>query len=259
MRRQGARIGAGWLLTVLPALAMAPLQEAGAQTPGEELAMVRSLRVADNGEGMRAARGGDLERLIELDLGDLLNDGDDAFTLTGTRAAIRFADDQSLIRMNENTVLRVRAEGQERGSLRRVIELEGGELWARITGKPGTETHVRTPSGVAAVRGTDFIVRHDPTTGETTVITLEGLLEFFNQAGLVDVPAGRKVVVQSDEEEPQTTPVEPEDLAPTRSLLEDQAEEEDQEVVEVTITGANGRSVTIRVPRSALQQIGRGR
>jgi ferric-dicitrate binding protein FerR (iron transport regulator) len=260
MRRLGAaRVRAAWMLGTLVLVGLAPPPHAHAQASGAELALIQQIRMTDAGEGMRAALGGDAERLVRLELGDLLNDGDDAFTLAGTRAAIRFTDDQSLVRMNESTVLRVRAEGTERGSLRRVIELEGGELWARITGRPGTETRVRTPSGVAAVRGTDFIVRHDPTTGETTVITLEGLLEFFNDAGLVEVPAGRKVTVESADQQPETTPVEPGDLDPTRRLLEDQAEEEDQGVVEVTITGADGRNVTIRVPRSVLELIGRPR
>jgi ferric-dicitrate binding protein FerR (iron transport regulator) len=247
------------LLPLLGVIAVMTPLDAHAQAPGAELALIHQIRVADGGEGMRAAPGGDVERLVQLSLGDLLNDGDDAFTLSGTRAAIRFTDDQSLVRMNENTVLRVRAEGTDRGSLRRVIELEGGELWARITGRPGTETQVRTPSGVAAVRGTDFIVRHDPATGQTTVITLEGLLEFFNEAGLVEIAAGRKVTVRSDTQVPESTGVESEDLDPTRSLLDDQAEDEDQDVVEVTITGADGREVTVRVPRSVLQLIGRNR
>jgi ferric-dicitrate binding protein FerR (iron transport regulator) len=260
MRRlETPRMRLGSMLASLVLVGMAPAALAQAQAPGAELALIQQIRMTDGGEGMRAAPGGDVDRLVQLDLGDLLNDGDDAFTLSGTRAAIRFTDDQSLVRMNENTVLRVRAEGTDRGSLRRIIELEGGELWARITGKPGTETQIRTPSGVAAVRGTDFIVRHDPATGQTTVITLEGLLEFFNAAGLVEIPAGRKTSVGSEDQAPQTTPVQPEDLDPTRRLLEDQAEEEDQDVVEVTITGIDGRSVTIRVPRSVLQQIGRSR
>jgi ferric-dicitrate binding protein FerR (iron transport regulator) len=257
-RLDAARIRAGWMFGAVALLGLVPAPRAHAQAPGAELALIQQIRMTDGGEGMRSAPGGDVDRLVQLDLGDLLNDGDDAFTLAGTRAAIRFTDDQSLVRMNENTVLRVRAEGTDRGSLRRVIELEGGELWARITGRPGTETQVRTPSGVAAVRGTDFIVRHDPTTGATTVITLEGLLEFFNDGGLVEIPAGRKVTVESGDQVPETSPVEAGDLDPTRRLLEDQAEE-DQDVVEVTITGADGRSVTIRVPRAALQQIGRSR
>ena len=39
-------------------------------------------------------------------------------------------------------------------------ELEFGELWARVTEQRGT-FQVQTPSGVAAVKGTEFIVRVD--------------------------------------------------------------------------------------------------
>lgn len=253
--------GAGASLFVLAAALLAgavhPAGEAAAQSPGEELALVYQLRLADGGRGLVAERAG-VEEVVPLDLGDLLNDGDNAYTLEGTRAAIQFADDASLVRMNENTELRIRAEGEDRGSLRRIIELEGGELWARITGGTGRETQIRTPSGVAAVRGTDFIVRYDRETGELTVITLEGLLEFFNDAGSVEIPAGRKVGVGASDEPPEVVPMEEGDLDSTRALLDDQAETESGGFVELVILGEGGREVRIQIGRSALDPGPRG-
>ena len=246
------------LLTLLSAALLASLLPApgalGAQDPGQELALVQQIRLADGGRGLFAERTG-VEELLTLDMGDLLNDGDDAYTLEGTRAAIRFTDDQSLVRMNENTVLRIRAEGEDRGSLRRIIELEGGELWARITGRPGTETQVRTPSGVAAVRGTDFIVRYDQETGEVTVITLEGLLEFFNEAGSVEVPAGQTGRAASQNDAPEVRPTQPEDLAPSQALLQDQAESENGEFSELLIIGADGREIRILLGRDGALEL----
>jgi hypothetical protein len=56
---------------------------------------------------------------------------------------------------------------------------------------------VQTPSGVAAVKGTVFVVRVDAQ-GNTTVLTFEGAVDFFNDAGLVSVERGRKVSAASN-------------------------------------------------------------
>ena len=252
MRPVPGLLGAALLASLLPAPGALH-----AQDPGQELALVQQIRLADGGQGLFAERTG-AEELLALDMGDLLNDGDDAYTLEGTRAAIRFTDDQSLVRMNENTVLRIRAEGEDRGSLRRIIELEGGELWARITGRPGTETQVRTPSGVAAVRGTDFIVRYNQETGEVTVITLEGLLEFFNDAGSVEIPAGRTGTAGSPDDQPAVRPTAPEDLDPSRTLLQDQTESDSGEFSELVIIGADGRETRIFLGREGALELLRG-
>jgi hypothetical protein len=142
MRPVPALLGAALLASLLPAPGALH-----AQDPGQELALVQQIRLAGGGQGLFAERTG-VEELLALDMGDLLNDGDGAYTREGTRAVIRSSDDQALVRMDENTVLRIRAEGEDRGSLRRIIELEGGELWARITGRPGTETHGEDLRGV---------------------------------------------------------------------------------------------------------------
>lgn len=244
-------------LCALILLLLVPAAEARAQDIGAELALVHQIRMVEGAEGLRAQRAG-AEAEVELNLGDLLNDGDDAYTLRGTRAAIRFTDDQSLVRMNENTVLSIRAEGDTRGTLRRIIDLEGGELWARITGRPGTETQVRTPSGVAAVRGTDLIVRYDRDTGQMTVITLDGLLEFFNDIGSVEIPGGQKVEVRAEDDEPELRPVEPEDLEASRDLLQDQADSEAGEMIDIVVPGAEGREVRLRVGRAAALELLRG-
>lgn len=227
-----------------------------AQDPGAELALVQRLLLDEGAQGFHVFRAG-ADETHPGDMGDLLNHGDDAATLAGTRAAIRFTDDQSLVRMHENTELKVRAEGESRGALRRIIELEGGEIWARITGREGTETQVRTPGGVAAVRGTDLIVRFDRVTGETTVITLEGVVDFFNDVGEVEIPEGRLVTVATTQDVPEVRDVEDEDLEPSRELLEDQAREDARGMIEALIGGEGGRQLLIELGQEALELLGR--
>ncbi len=55
--------------------------------------------------------------------GQILNNGDGVSTSSGTRAAIQFIDDGSVIRMNPGTDLQIEAEG-ERSALRKTLSIE---------------------------------------------------------------------------------------------------------------------------------------
>ena len=69
---------------------------------------------------------------LPASLGQRLTSGDLVSTSANTRAAIRFTDDGSLIRLNPNSRLQVRT-GAEGGAVTKTLELEFGELWARVT------------------------------------------------------------------------------------------------------------------------------
>jgi ferric-dicitrate binding protein FerR (iron transport regulator) len=190
------------------------------------------------------------ERLAGL--GERLGDRDVVVTSDNTRAAIRFTDDGSLLRLNPNSQVQIRAEG-ERSALVKTIELEYGELWARITRQDGGEIRVRTPAGVAAVKGTELIVRVGPE--GTTVLTLEGVVEFFNDAGLATMTAGQLVRVQSDTDAPVATQATAADRQPYEELAEPEPAAGDELVrIEIPLQHADGRTRTIilEVPRREL-------
>src|SRR5688500_9813391 len=124
-------------------------------------------------------------------LGQRLANGDLVLTSANTRAAIRFMDDGSLVRLNPNSRLTVRTDGN-REAQQKTLELEFGELWARVTAQQRERGfQVQTPSGVAAVKGTEFVVRVDAQ-GNTTILTFDGAVDFFNNAGLITIERGRK-------------------------------------------------------------------
>ncbi|MBI4521541.1 MAG: FecR domain-containing protein [Gemmatimonadetes bacterium] len=181
-------------------------------------------------------------------LGQRLNHGDVVATSPNTRAAIRFTDDGSLVRLNPNSQLQVRAEG-DRGALAKTLELEFGELWARVTQQQGT-FQVQTPAGVAAVRGTEFVVRVGAD-GATTIITLEGALDFFNDAGSVQVSAGRRASVATASVIAEVQDVQEEEVEQLGELVEDEAADEIIRV-EIPIQNAQGvvRTVILEMPRS---------
>lgn len=186
-------------------------------------------------------------------LGQRLNNGDLVATSPNTRAAIRFTDDGSLVRLNPNSQLQVRAEG-DRGALSKTLELEFGELWARVSPQQGA-FQVQTPAGVAAVRGTEFVVRVGPD-GATTIITLEGALDFFNDAGTVQVGAGRRASTTAANVLADVQDVQEEEVEQLGELVEDEAAD-DVIRVEIPVQNAQGlvRTLILELPRSEAQAI----
>lgn len=105
-----------------------------------------------------------------------------------TRMKMLFADDSVLV-LGSNTRLVVQqhlsADGKRKES---IYELADGKLKA-VVGRPGFA--VKTPTAFAAARGSVTFIWHDGKMEETTVMTLEGLMEVRN---IRDDIAGSQIV-----------------------------------------------------------------
>jgi hypothetical protein len=186
-------------------------------------------------------------------LGERLRHRDAVETTANTRAALRFVDDGSILRINPNSRVQL-TTGDERGAVVRTLELEYGEVWARVNRRDGTEFRIQTPAGVAAVKGTEFVVRVD--SAGATVIALEGVVEFFNDAGRTDVTAGRRASAASAADAPQAAPASPEELRTADEVGgEDGAAATAGTWIEVQLQDADGRMRTLmlQVPAEALR------
>ncbi|HEU0012929.1 MAG TPA: FecR family protein [Longimicrobium sp.] len=186
-------------------------------------------------------------------LGDRLRNRDVVFTSPNTRAALRFTDDGSILRINPSSQVRL-TTGEERGALVRTLELEFGEVWARVTRGQGTQFRVQTPAGVAAVKGTEFLVRVD-SAGNTVVVTLEGVVEFFNQAGRTDVAAGQRASAGSQSDAPEAGPASPEELRRAGEAGGEDGATAEGRWIEVLLQHPDGRvrTLMIQVPADALR------
>ena len=184
--------------------------------------------------------------LLQAELGQRLTSGDLIVTSANTRAAIRFTDDGSLVRLNPNSTLQVRTDG-DRGALTKTLKLEFGELWARVTRQQQERGfQVQTLSGVAAVKGTEFVVRVD-TTGATTILTLDGAVDFFNGAGTVEVGAGNQAAAVNANALVQVSEISDQDREALGELIAD----DDILRIEIPVQNAQGvtRTMIIEVPR----------
>jgi hypothetical protein len=223
-------------------VALAALLPAAASAQNENVALVHKLlldqrMVVTHNNTAQAAT-----------LGQRLSSGDLVITDPNTRAAIRFTDDGSLIRLNPNSRLQVRSDGS-RDAAQKTLELEFGELWARITPSQGRNFTVQTPSGVAAVKGTEFVVRVDDQ-GNTTILTFDGDVDFINNAGTVSVGAGRKASAANNNDAPEESEITDEDEEQLGVLIEDDADDEIIRI-EIPVQNAEGvvHTIILEVPK----------
>ncbi len=119
--------------------------------------------------------------------GRRLHSGD--FIKTGENAlvAIVFTDDKSMIKIRSNTQIQLDGERDEQ-NIKKTVKMTLGQVWSKINPK-GRGYRMVTPSGVAAVRGTEFYSIVDAA-GSTTIIGIEGMVSLFNQVDSVLVTAG---------------------------------------------------------------------
>jgi hypothetical protein len=242
-------------LTAAVALAALPILHAAADAQQQDVALV--YRLLQDGRMLVIPASG-AQRAAQL--GERLRNQDVVATSANTRAALRFTDDGSILRLNPSSQVRL-TSGDERGVVVRTLQLEFGEVWARVTHHDGTTLRVQTPAGVAAVKGTEFVVRVEKD-GVTTVITLEGVVEFFNQAGRVDVPAGQKVVADSaNHAPPHAETATGADLHEAAGVRGEEGGSQQGTWIEVQLQDASGqrRTIMLQVPADALRPIVEGR
>ena len=239
-----ARAAAARAIGVVAALALLP----AAAAAQDNVALVYRLLLEQQMVVNRNAQS------LQATLGQRLTSGDLVLTSANTRAAIRFTDDGSIVRLNPNSQLSVRTEGA-RGSATKTLQLDFGELWAKVAPQNGRTFQVQTPSGVAAVKGTEFVVRVDQN-GVTTVLTFEGAVDFFNGAGTVSVESGKQSQAADQNTLAVLTDITDQDKKALETLTA-AAADDDVIRVEIPVQNADGvqKTLILEVPRKEAEPI----
>lgn len=142
-----------------------------------------------------ARKAGEEVRFIDVsawqfvDLKQDLVTGDVLRTNANGQLAILFSD-RTQVRLGRNSSLVVK-QITASTSADTVLELQSGTIWARAErGGPGVQ--VQTPAAAAAIRGTDWTmtVKGD----QTSLNVLEGVVQFSNPQGSVEVRQGEGAV-----------------------------------------------------------------
>jgi len=156
---------------------------------------------------IRASEG----KTITAEMGMLLSPGDVVKTGEEGYASIVFQDDGSRVKLDEESQLTLNAIRQKKTLSKRLF-LETGKIWARITKRRGTDVEVKTPTSVASVKGTKFIMEEKK--GETNLwvladsvlLAVEGKALMINEGQKGTATEGNIEVEDIDKED---LPVEP--------------------------------------------------
>jgi phage tail protein X len=112
----------------------------------------------------------------------ILSQNDQIRVLSQSRAEL-ILDNQSVLRLSENTLLTLQKMEEERAAQKETarMEISLGRLWVRVTKlfNPASRYEVKTPTAIAGVQGTTYQVRVIDGK-ETNIQVFEGAVNVYN-------------------------------------------------------------------------------
>lgn len=160
-----------------------------------------TVQAAPTGEATQAAMVLDIEGTVEIIraggnqaspalTNQTLGFGDSLRTAPRSRATVRLSD-LSVIRVNEKTLLEIRAQADAKGSL---LDMKSGSTYFFNRSKPGS-VQFHTPLISGAIRGTEFNLAAEED-GRTTVTLIEGEVAMNNAQGEVVLKSGEQGIAE---------------------------------------------------------------
>lgn len=178
---------------------------------------------------------------VKAKKGMLLFEGDRIKTRELARAAV-ILEDGSLIRLNENTDLLLKARKTAKNRSR--LEVLLGNLWAKVTRQEeGRELEIETPSAVAAIKGTEFEVMV-VAGGESSLIVWDGMVRFFNPMGDVLVNASHRSSALPGKPPQPPVKIDLKSLEPWFASL---AEEPADKILKTTVRDGDGKDYNLNL------------
>ena len=130
------------------------------------------------------------QKLISAESGTLIFSGDILTTKDNSLAVIRFSDNGAITKLFSNGTLTVNLEKKDDGLVKK-LKFGVGDLWSNVKDEFGSYS-VETPTSVAAIKGTKFLTSVEAETGYSTIYVYAGSIEFRNEFGVIDIPAGNR-------------------------------------------------------------------
>ena len=120
--------------------------------------------------------------------GQILSTGGALRTGEDGRVRLDLKPDNTIIRVAPNTIFSIPGLEELENEPLTLLELFIGKLYIILT---GGDLQVKTPSGVAAVRGSMLGVSYDPKTGKMTATCLEGHCSLKSRTTQIDLIGGQ--------------------------------------------------------------------
>ncbi|GBD92579.1 fecR protein [bacterium BMS3Abin05] len=124
------------------------------------------------------------KRGMRLNAGDQIQTDQSGFT------AVIFTDDKSMMKIRSNSDVIIRGKRVKKRFAKRIF-MEVGEAWFHVLPQVATDFRIETPTGVAAVKGTEFYTLVDEN-GNMSIFAIKGIVELINQLGTILIHAGEK-------------------------------------------------------------------
>ena len=139
-------------------------------------------------------------KTVKAKRGTRLQNGDKIKTGSKGRLAVKFIDDNSLLRIRPNSSCTINTK-KEKNSVAKNIFVEVGSIFSRITRGPNTSFRVTTPTSVASVKGTAYWTVQK-FKGGTQYFGEDGIVEISNDAGTALMKSGETGIVSSKNSKP---------------------------------------------------------
>ncbi len=138
-----------------------------------------------------------------------LYSGDKIITSSNGRAAIKFSDDGSMVRIRKNSTCVIKGKLQkDRKTVAKNVYVEVGTIFSKIT-KQKSLFRVSTPTSVASVKGTQFWTVQEGNGGATYYYGEEGIVEIVSKGGSALLKKGQTGYVKNKNAKPIITVTKP--------------------------------------------------
>jgi len=131
--------------------------------------------------------------------GQMIRTGDWIKTDKNVFVAIIFLDGSN-VKIQSNTEIEIKSSRITAKELKTQMYIAEGQAWSKVSKQKNGEFKIKTPTAVASVKGTEFDVEFDDLAESTTLIVLEGSVEFGNDLGLILAGAMEGASASKDEE-----------------------------------------------------------
>jgi hypothetical protein len=138
-----------------------------------------------------------------------LYSGDKIVTGSNGKAAIKFSDDGSMVRIRKNSTCIIKGKLQkDKKTVAKNVYVEVGTIFSKIT-KQKSLFRVSTPTSVASVKGTMFWTVQEGNGGATYYFGEEGVVEIVSDGGSALLKKGQTGYVKNKGSKPIITQTKP--------------------------------------------------
>lgn len=186
------------LLVLVGILIVGSIPALGGGVPRQNQSQQRYLEVTEISGTVTYENEGLKQQARAAKIGDRISrPGEGIRTGSGAGATLTADNGIGTAQLSENTDVRVKNLSRSRnGATNTQLAMNRGKLRARVRQftNPGSNFSIQTPTGIAGVRGTEFVVEVLPN-GETRVSTREGAVAVSGQNQTREVTGGYSSVI----------------------------------------------------------------